>query len=508
VAGLHGPALLAGAAAALVAASAGCHPTGASDLRRPSDPVVLRGAQLPALGGPPPGEVVAFARSASAWNPIPVQVDERHVANLAVVHNRPADPDSNALVYSDAGTLAGRDPDPALDADDELVFMAQDAGAQAPSGTADPPAVIAGSGVQVAVTDPLTGARGFVYLFRRQPGGSPQPAAGHDYVAYAFDLLTDRNADGDSEYPEDYDFEGRGDPVGDPPANPAPNANPENSTVRASAYSTHFDDRWREDELRVTAGGASGADILDRHKVFPEARRPDATSPGPCYRSENTAAAGHGAFVSNIDGPVRAIRDFLGINSGQYTQRRHVFYARRQDTTTFVRLHPVDEGFDDPFDYSDAAVGMTYRNDRTPGGVTVDGQPDPSVVRGELDWEQVTGPQGTVTHVHEFEIVRNPQRPNAPLPVVGSFYVDDATPLPDFEQCTGDAKAIATSGPALIGPTGDSDPRLRGGPGRDFDLTSHRTQYYDGPNQDRAAAEQRNRWARSPLTVSAAAWAR
>jgi hypothetical protein len=200
---------------------------------------------------------------------------------------------------------------------------------------------------------------------------------------------------------------------------------------------------------------------------------------------------------------VRAIRDYIGFNSGKYTERRHTYYAARQDTVTFLRVHPLSNGPDDTFDYTDAATGMTYRNNLNTGGVRIDGVPD-SVRLGPLAWEQVTGAQGTVTHVHHIEMV--PTRPGVTLPVVGSFYTDDATPLPSFVQCTGDSKAIATSGPALETGTPDSDPRDRGGAGHDYDLTSYRTQYYDSPNQDLAAARQRDRWARQPLEVDLSAW--
>jgi len=75
-----------------------CHPTATGDLRRPSDPVVLRGSQLPRIDGVAPAEAVAFIRSGTAWVQIPVQVDEMHVANMGVVHNRGTVPATDHLV--------------------------------------------------------------------------------------------------------------------------------------------------------------------------------------------------------------------------------------------------------------------------------------------------------------------------------------------------------------------------------------------------------------------------
>jgi hypothetical protein len=476
-------------------AAAGCHQTDTSDLRRSADPVVLKGSQLPRIAGVDPGEVVAFIRAGSTWTPVPVQVDEFHVANMGVVHNRGTVPATDHLVPSDPDTLTGADPNAAVDNDDEIVFMARDAGRRAPSGAADPAGTIADSGVEVTVTDPAGGgAQGYVYLFRRAPGSDLQPGAGHDNVAYDFVLES-------GAYPETYDFDGRGTVVGDPPANPPRPANPENSEVRTPAYRTTFADRWINDGLQITIGGASGVDILDRDKHWfvtgPDDPRPGQAPPS-CSRNENTFAAGHGALVANIDGPVRAIRSFIGANSAVYTEKRHVFYERRQEVAVYLRGHPGPDAPDAVQDYSDAAIGMTYRNDRNRGGVRIDGVPD-TVAQGALRWEQVTGGQGTYTVVHHSTVT------DPPPPVITSFYADDATP--DFVQCTGDGKAIGTSGVALSGPLGNTDPRrVEEFGGQLYEVTFRRTAYYDPPGGTAADADQRDAWVRTPLTAAAVRW--
>ena len=60
----------------------------------------------------------------------------------------------NQLVYTSAATWTGDDPNVLFDSNDELAFMARDAGAFA-SGGSTPAGVIATSGVAVRVTDPL-----------------------------------------------------------------------------------------------------------------------------------------------------------------------------------------------------------------------------------------------------------------------------------------------------------------------------------------------------------------
>ena len=83
----------------------------------------------------------------------------------------------------------------------------------------------------------------------------------------------------------------------------------------------------------------------------------------------------------NKSGPVRAIRTYVGANSGPYTERQHVFYDRREDITTFLRVHPIP-GVMDFFDYSPAASGMTYRNNFNQAGIRINGVPDTPERRG------------------------------------------------------------------------------------------------------------------------------
>ena len=129
--------------------------------------------------------------------------------------------------------------------------------------------------------------------------------------------------------------------------------NPENSTVTTPYYTDHFSDRWLNDQLRITTAGSSGVDILDRAK--PQ------FGPGVCGRTEDTFDDAEGAFIANKSGPVRAIRSYIGANSGPLTQREHIFYERREDIRTYLRVHAIP-GVMDYFDYAPAASGMTYKN--------------------------------------------------------------------------------------------------------------------------------------------------
>jgi hypothetical protein len=117
-----------------------------------------------------------------------VQIDERDTVTFDQVYGgEHPQADIDVETYTDAGTYVGADSDPLFDGDDELVFMAKDAGDPAPAGVITPAGVVVGSGVQLWIVDSLDGGMGFVYLF--QTDGSLTPEAGADYVSYDFDLV-------------------------------------------------------------------------------------------------------------------------------------------------------------------------------------------------------------------------------------------------------------------------------------------------------------------------------
>jgi len=449
----------AGCGLALLLAVAASSSAGATGLSRDRDPVVMTGAELPGLVGVAPSDVVAFRRASGAWVQIPVQVDERVVVSFGQIYGGLLASPALTTAYADAGSYTGADADPLIDADDEVVWMARDAGGHAASTAPLPAGVLADSGVEVRMTDPLTGDEGWVYLFERS--GGLDPSAGADYVDYQFDLLA-------GSYPGDYDLS-----VG---------PNPENSSITTALYATHFSDRWIRDATQVFAGGASGADLLDRHKNL--------FAPGDCSRSEDTFSTCEGAFVANRDGPVRAIRSYLGANSGPVTQRLHRFYEGRQDVTTFLRVHAIN-GILDVYDYSAAASGMTYANSLNPAGVAVDGVPD-ALAPGAPLWELVTGLQGTLV------IVPALVTDIAPLPLT-SYYGDDTTP--SNPQCTGDAFEYAQSGLWIQVPIPNTDPHLA--PPL-YHLEASRTVYYDPPGRSAGDAALRASQATTPLGTSAA----
>ncbi len=446
---------------------------------RGGDAVVLKGQVLPAFVGTDPNMVVAY-KWVGRWVQIPVQVDERHTIDVRQLYppesvspyvgaNNPA---FDLEVYADPKTRSGADADPSFDVDDELTFMGGDTGHAAPARVGSPSGVAPASAVKVKVKDPLGGKPAFAYLFRSKRR-NPDQSAGKDYVDY--DMKLTNLAPGET-IRDGYGY--------------YHSTNPEDSTVTTSNYKLHSFDRWQEDRMEITAGDADGTDILDREVAQATlfyCGRSEFTFSGRWTEdtdpSNDGATDDEGTYIAAIDGPVRAIRSYMGANSGPYVQREHVYYADHELNTVFLRVHPMLDLYEWT-DYSDAAIGMTYRDAKNTGGVTVDGQPDDvvpttsaDIANGAYSWQQLSGSQGTVSTV----VGADTDIPNANF---GNYYLDHATPSGALEtQCGGDGKSIGASGFGILGPTTpNTDPRHD----PHNDLTVKRTRYF-GPPSDGAA---------------------
>ena len=120
------------AAAGMALGATGC------TLNRPEDPVVLTGAQVPALSSVAAGDVVAF-RWLQSWEQVPVQVDERKTVDFGAVYNG-TPMGFSTTVYADPNTFTGADSNGNVDSDDEVAFMSKDVGLEAPGDATTRPA--------------------------------------------------------------------------------------------------------------------------------------------------------------------------------------------------------------------------------------------------------------------------------------------------------------------------------------------------------------------------------
>lgn len=449
---------------------------------RAGDAVVMRGEELPSFAGVPAERIVAFAFRKGSWKQVPLQVDERHTVDVRQLYppgNFPPyvgnnDPDFDLEVYADPKTRSGADANPNLDTDDQISFMAGDTGLKVPAGAGAPEWTDPGSGTGIKVADPVGGGSAYLYLFR-----SLRPmdqSAGRDYVDYDFRLT---NLTEGQTLLDNYSYIG--------------GFNPEDSTVTTDNYSLHSVDRWMEDEMKITAGNANGTDILDREVAQAtklSCGRSEFTFSGrwqqDTWAGNNSSTDNEGTYIAVIDGPVRAIRSYMGANSGPYVQREHIYYRDHEQNTIFLRVHVMTDLYAWT-DYAQSAIGMTYRDMKNTTGVTVDGQPDSltpatteDVANGAYGWQQVSGPQGTATTV----VGSDTDIPNASF---GTYYLDDSTPTaPDENQCGGDGQSIGASGFGILGPiTPNTDPRL----GEFNSLTVKRIRYFGPPSDGSGEAE-------------------
>ena len=382
------------AAAVLLASGApalaqGARPSPEASVALPDPrPVVLTGAEAPALLGEAPEAIRAMAVRGGALAPIPVQVDERFEYDAAVVY-ADLDPQRCArpawcrdvlghvveVGYADPGTQVGPDPDPALDADDEIALMLADFG---PRAAAPPPGA-------VELEAATRGHPRYAYLL----ADAGLPLAPQAHVEY-------RPTFARGPYLATYDREGREPPYfmnwlyGYPSGN-RPASNPETTTLTTPHYQLGFRDRWVLDQLRI----AGSADLLDVDMV--------AFGPGVCQRTPHTASLSEGGFLVNRAGPVRAIRRVIGFNSGPLAELQWTMYARTAESRAALRVHPIP-GAMSYLDLTPEAHGAIYRNAATPLGVLIDGRRDVTLKHGLPDWETVTADGWGYAVLHEAEV--------------------------------------------------------------------------------------------------------
>jgi cysteine-rich repeat protein len=444
----------------------------------------------PPATGIPVSEIAAYRWDGAQYIEIPVQVDQMYPYCLS-------NPNSSFGVYSGTdmelsyawdveawkmteGTCSkqyaagdGPIPDPVatLDDDDEIVFMASDAGSQAPVG-ATPPAGATDTRV-VVITDPLDPATlRYVYLFRKLTGSSFNVLNG--YVQYA----RDANAD---EYIDRFSFaSGSTEQLGSSNTGYGPNLDGtvcvpppahdsaaddrfprDGVTVSTGSYKWRASGRWMVRGMQVAAPGQPvvlvsdpgfatrvyGLDLIDRWKGRAFQQSPDSTISLVGFEDEQVNWEANSSLLGERMGPVRAIRETWGADSGTNVTKTEAFY---RDAITYhyhVRVHPIPpDGLYTSWDYN-AGVAVKYYNAVNtlldPDGADIDGinddqgnvdgvsnfpaffdAPDPtfSPPSSLLQWEQVSGSGSNGSLVYIVELKGATTLEN---PAVVPYYRDD-----------------------------------------------------------------------------------
>jgi hypothetical protein len=266
----------------------------------------------------------------------------------------------------------------------------------APVGTAAPQG--AADGQTVVVADPLdpAGTR-YLYLFR-QPGGSSftsRDSAVQMVRADDADRWLDRGSWVDSD-PEKLGTSNRG--YG---ANlPGPVCDDEGVVVRQSddrfpsdaitvttpTYRLRATGRWMVRELNVRrpskldvpgdGEGLYGADLVDRWKGRAFQQSPDSSISLVGFEDEQVNWEANAALLGWRVGPVRAIREVWGADSGTNVTKTETYYRDADVYRYRVRVHPIPaDGLYTSWDYN-RGVADRYYNLLHPEGVAIDGVND------------------------------------------------------------------------------------------------------------------------------------
>ena len=256
---------------------------------------------MPALSSVAAGDVVAF-RWIKDWHQVPVQVDERKPVNFGPSttarpprtsprRSTPTRTPSPAPTQTATSTPTTRSPS-----------WPRTPGVEAPSGASRPGRRGRRQRREGAHATTLGGDTkdGWIYLFKRS--GNLDPGAGQHYVNYDFNLLS-------GTYKTTYKL----------PDGPEPRELDGHHALLRRPLLGPLAQR--------PAQGQGRRRVRRRH---PRPRQGARSGPGVCGRTEDTFDDAEGAFIANKVGPVRAIRSYIGANSGPlHPARAHLLRAAR-----------------------------------------------------------------------------------------------------------------------------------------------------------------------------------
>ncbi|KAA3618751.1 MAG: hypothetical protein DWQ05_07255 [Calditrichaeota bacterium] len=379
------------------------------------EPVVLTGADLSDIIGISPQEISGFRYSATQdkWTQIPVQVDERKYMDLSVPPGKRKHPAADYVYVGFSGGILGsqlaRDSDPRFDADDELVFMVEDAGDKAPAAVS-PPEGARQKRLEIAVSDPSKpGAAAFVYLFRA-------PGLTKKMRNLTYHLMDTRE---------------------------------HSAVVETDFYRVNYSRRWVLDQIRIkNSMQGSGEDLIDQVKfraygltpqpsrkmgMFNETEEFWSDGPGKCRFSPKSGCSW---YLGHKVGPVRIIRMVQGAASGPTTSYFAYFYRKMFEVQVNYRVHPLPNLWF-YLDY-DSELANPKFYDSENDAVAIDGRHDSVRPASHNTWGQMSSSAGSIVTWMDLDAFRGLGRKLRIAP----YYLDDR----NFNDLTGDGHAMGNHG--------------------------------------------------------------
>ncbi len=377
-------------------------------LSRNLEPVVLRGDMLPGLTGIQVSEVFVYAYDGTggSWSQIPFQIDE-------VGSNGQG---SASFFIADDGLW---------DEDDELVFMAMDAGDRADSVWIDDLSSQAFDRYEIEVLNPLAAEeRAWVYVYRSTTLTFDAGVA--DYVDW-FASQTD---------------------------------SPGEDLVRSRFYEMQHARNGFPKDLSITAeGGGSGQDLIDLLKLRALLDLPFPFSDIPITENQIQFIAAENDSVRILDGRIRVIREieaslvpaaFIGPLAFStpplfYYPYSHAFDIEIPELPEVAGLSLSINSGRLSIDLNANAAGMTFVSANNPApGFPVDGAPDSPVltidnVLPDGNWIFIGGQQGTIVHLFPISTAVGGAR--------ALYYRDNSS---NDDNDTGDRQSFADTGIELL----------------------------------------------------------
>jgi hypothetical protein len=306
-----------------------------------------------------------------------------------------SDPSNPCVAQPADGVKTTPDPVQGLDTNDELAFMASDAGPEAPQGTTLPPNIEGAQKVTINDPNDPSAAPTYVYVMKAAANG-PKPAfdASNGYVSYKRDPVSDTYEKSQSSY-SSYGNAAKGEYC-DANGNVVLKADGtpdiqrrrprDYATIETPRYRFRYDGRWLMSAINISPDGGQsfGPDLVDRWKARAFQQDPSSSTPCCGFEEEDTHWGGSSTLLGEKTGPVRAIRETWGADSGTNVARRETFYRDSVVMKSTLRVHPIPplDGIYAQWDFN-AGRMTSFANRAHPEGVPVDGHNDEAF--GNLD---------------------------------------------------------------------------------------------------------------------------